>query len=598
MPLFRYCTREELDSLRQICRTSRIKRSQEFDLKKLNTLNIIIHGIFEIEIHGKTDCIYLTPGSFFGSLPFTSIRNYGKIKAKTDAEIFVFNLEDLYKFFLTYYKALRGYLQSVSMLGIELSPAVKDLYIKNSSIITVFSEYGNSGTTLFTGLLGYALSGDEKTIILDMSYSGNSIFNVFEKKITPALSQKQIENSSNEEIIFERIEHVTDSLSLLNVVFGSQVKVDPDIISPLLFLLSKKYRYIILDLSNVDPELRDRAFNVSDTIYALLKKQKDSVSLFQLLDSSVTEFPRVYYIINQHFAGESKTFEGGFSLGSIPVNRDIPVIDSFSQFIGRDNSTVDFIRLPLKPKWGLVLQGTLFDSIAYAGIFKAMLQSSVEYSILYSSAYSYFTIICYLLHQNETGFLKEIKRFYEGNITTTLLDITFPEENIFRNNRILKFCSDIAGSSRIEYFNSLPLMLGADIHNEKKIFSTGYLRNLLAASFVMSPVFEPVKSHGSFFTNGYPLYQPAIADLFRIDTRNVFYSYISGHNQSIRQGKTINFFDKYIEYAYQQQPIDSLTNNFTNYIEIAIDEKEKDHNKIIQDAEGQALKRMKELNIL
>jgi hypothetical protein len=598
MPLFRHCTRDELESLRQICRTSRITRSQEFDLKKLNSLNIIIQGIFEIEIHGKTDCIYLTPGSFFGSLPFTSIRNYGKIKAKTDAEIYVFGLEDLYKFFLTYYKALRGYLQSVSLLGIEISPAVKDMYIKNSSIITVFSEHGNSGTTLFAGLLGYTLSGEEKTIVLDMSYSGNSIFNVFEKKITPALSQKQMENSSNEEIIFERIENVTESLSLLNVVFGSQVRVDPDILSPLLFLLSKKYRYIILDLSNVDQELRNRAFNISDTIYALLKKPKDSGSLFQLMDNTVTEFPRVYYVINRHFAGESKSFEGGFSLGSVPVNRDIPVIDSFAQILEQDKTTFDFIKLLLKPKRGLVLQGSLFDSIAYAGIFKAMLQSSVEYSTLYSSAFSYFLITCYLLHQDETGFLKEIKRFYESNLTTTLLDITFPEENIFRNNRILKFCSDIAGSSRIEYFKNLPLMLGSDTHNEKRIFSTGYLSNLLAASFVMAPIFEPVKSHGSFYTNGYPLYQPAIADLFRTDTRNVFYSYISGHNQSIQQGKTINFFDKYIEYVYQQQHIDSLTNNFSNYIEIAIDEKEKDHNKIILNAEGQALKRMKDLNIL
>jgi len=69
MPLFRYCTREELDSLRQICRTSRIKRSQEFDLKKLNTLNIIIHGIFEIEIHGKTTAYILHRDHFLDHYP-------------------------------------------------------------------------------------------------------------------------------------------------------------------------------------------------------------------------------------------------------------------------------------------------------------------------------------------------------------------------------------------------------------------------------------------------------------------------------------------------------------------------------------------------
>jgi len=598
MPLFRHCTREELDSLRKICRTSRITRGQEFDLKKLNSLNIIIRGIFEIEIHGKTDCIYLTPGSFFGSLPFSTIRNFGKIKAKTDAELFVFALEDLYKFFLSYYKALRGYLQSISMLGIEISSAGKDLHTNNSSVITVFSEHGNSGKTLFSSLLGYTLSKDEKTIILDMSYSGNSLFNIFEKKITPALSQKQLENSSNEEFIYERIENVSESLSLLNVVFGSQVKVDPDILPPLLFLLSKKYKYIIIDLSNTDTELRDRALNLSDTIYALLKKPKDSASLFQLMDSTVTQFPRVYYVVNRHFAGESKSLEGGFSWESVPVNRDLPVLDSFSRITENDKSGMEYMKLPLKPKRGIVLQGTLFDSIAYAGLCNAMMQSNMECTTLYSSAFSYFIIACYLLNQDEKSFLKEIQRFYSGDISTTILDITFPEENMFRNNRIIKFCGDIAGNSRIEHFNTTPLMLGANTGNNKRIFSTGYLRNLLAISFVMPTIFEPIKSHGSLYANGYPLYQPAPSDLFRTDTRNIIFSYTTGHNRHIRKGKTVNFYDKYLEQIYQQQPVDVFANNFVNHIEIAIDENEHDHNKIIQTAERQALIRMKDLNIL
>lgn len=597
MPLFRHSTREELHHLRKICRTSHISRGQEFDLKKLNSLNIVVRGIFEIEIQGKTDCIYLTQGSFFGSLPFSTIRNYGKIKAKTDAELYVFGLEDLYKFFLMYYRALRGYLRSISMLGIEISSAGQDLFTNNSSVITVFSENGNSGTSLFAGLLGYTLSKEEKTIILDMSYSGNSIFNVFEKKITPALSQKQLENSSNEEFIHERIENISESLSLLNVVFGSQVKVDPDILPPLLFLLSKKYKYIIMDLSNIDPELRNSALNLSDTIYALLKKPKDSTSMFQLMDSAVTQFPRVYYVLNRHFAGETKSLDGGFALEQVPINRDLPVLDSFSRVLDNNKQGMDFLKLPLTLKRGLVLQGTLFDSIAYTGIFQTLLKSNSGFSTLYSSAFSYFIIASYLLHQDEQRFLKEIKRFFSGDITTMLLDITFPEENIFRNNRIMKFCGDIAGNSRIEHFNSMPIMLGADIRNGKRIFSTGYLRNLLAASFVISPVFEPIKSHNSFYANGYPLYQPAISDLFRTDTRNLYYAYISGHNQYIRQGKTVNFFDKYLEHTYQQH-VDLPANNFSNYIEIAIDEKEKDHNKIIQNAEHQAISRMKELNIL
>ena len=72
-----------------------------------------------------------------------------------------------------------------------------------------------------------------------------------------------------------------DGLDLVNVAFGSKVKVNPDILSPLLFMLSKEYRYIVIDCGDDDPGLRDRVIGLSDRIFTMVKNKRDIRSLYE-----------------------------------------------------------------------------------------------------------------------------------------------------------------------------------------------------------------------------------------------------------------------------------------------------------------------------
>ena len=152
-----------------------------------------------------------------------------------------------------------------------------------------YSSLPGAGKSLLASLMGVSLKGAGKTVILDLSYAGNSVFNFFEKKITAPLSHRAEDGPSFEEIIRGRIEPVDEGLDLVNVAFGSKVKVNPDILSPLLFMLSKEYRFIVIDCGDDDPGLRDRVIGLSDRVFTLVKNRKDIRSLHEVFDRSARE---------------------------------------------------------------------------------------------------------------------------------------------------------------------------------------------------------------------------------------------------------------------------------------------------------------------
>ena len=59
IPFFRHCSNDEISSLRGMCRQTIIKKGQKIELKKTASLYIIAHGIFELELLGKQEFIYI-----------------------------------------------------------------------------------------------------------------------------------------------------------------------------------------------------------------------------------------------------------------------------------------------------------------------------------------------------------------------------------------------------------------------------------------------------------------------------------------------------------------------------------------------------------
>lgn len=560
IPIFRHCLNDEIEQLRLIGKPVSVGQGHELDLKKINSFYIVLSGIFEIESMGKTDVVYLAPGSFFGTIPFTENRQTGRVRALVDSSLMIFSVEDLYRFFLMSYKCLRGYLKTIGRMGFEVSEIGRKYFGVSSRVIAVYSPFPQSGRSFMAALLGASLGKSGRTVVLDLSFAGGSIFNYFEKKATAPLSHRTEDSPAFERIISERMERVDDGLDLLNVTFGSKVKADPGILSPLLFMLSREYRYIVIDCGDDDAELRDRVFGLSDRIFTMVKNRKDVRSLYGLYDGSVREGQRVYYVINEQYAGDVKDFAGGLVLPRFEAPGESGEYARLIKSAGSE-ALAPIVSLITAKRSALVLETGLLNALFYGGFLSALSKTGKTYDLMYTSAYGYIVLSLYLLSGGKTEFRKRMEQFFSEDRFSKLLDITFPTDCVFKNNAVLKLAGEVCGESRIETFRQLPVvMTGRNGTDDRRIFSTGYLRDAVAASFCLYPVFEQAGISGHRCHSGYPDWRVRVEDLFRVDVDEV--TCVSVDNASVpgyRDGKLLSFFAHYLAGVEKRSAVDRVS---------------------------------------
>ena len=594
IPFFRHCTDDELDYLRKISRIVSIKGGHKLDISRVNSFFVVIDGLFEIEISSRSDVVYLTQGSFFGNLPFSENRHRGNVRALANSSLLIMEIEDLYRYFLISFKSLRGYVRSIDKVGLEISQTGKDYLKTSSKIVSVYSPFSDSGKSILSAYIGLSIARYGKTIILDMSYQGNSIFNIFEKRITPALSQKPVEEASREQFIYNRIVEVDENLSILNICFGSKVKVDPEILSPILFLLSKKYRYIVFDLSDYDGGLRDKAFALSDIVFGLLKKLKDRKSLYATVDGKLREGQRVYYVLNQYYSPDIVNLEGGLIFQDLALNEEKVIYDDLMDRVAADkqNEIITTIR---SRKRAMVFESNLTESVVYAGLLKAMDANDITIDVFYSSSMSFFVLSLYLLSDDVNEFESNVIKFFSESRLNSILDITFPEVSVFRNSRIYKFASEIAEERRIEFFETVPMVMLTDELQRRRVFSTGYFRDLIAASFLIYPVFESLRIDSNNYVSGFPVNFVRSEEILRTDIDSIIFSSVNNKDKlELSDDRILQFFSKYLNYLYYFRSGRASRNILDKNINIEINEREYKVDKLIQISEDISNRLLKE----
>lgn len=557
IPLFRHCSDEEISILLKIGKIEIIKKNKKIDQKKTNSLHIVLNGIFIVEGSSKNNIAYISTGSFFGIIPFTIRRIKGFVKALTDSTLIIFDIEEVYKFYLNSYKGLRGYIKTIDRMGFEISETGKIGFTDNSKIITVYSPYKNSGKSIFSSLLGLSLSPYGNTAILDMSINGNSIFSIFEKNITPALAQKRQDHSSQEKLINESTLKIDKNLFLLNMTFDSKINMNPDIISPILYLLSKKYRYMIIDFSSPDRDIRDRVFNLSDIIFTIIKKNKDKKPLFNLFDKKLREGQRVYYILNKFYSPNINKFEGGYTLENLEFTKDESFISNLSKYINNDISK-KFVQLIVSGRKGLVIETSLMESVLFTSLLSALHKSDKKIDLIYSSSMGFLIVAILLLAKDINDFEKNALRYFSEDKFKNFLDITFPEKYIFKNNKISRFANELSKDNRIEFYKTLPIvMLTDEMTQSRRIFSTGYFKDLVSSSLLLYPIYQSYKIAGKSYYSGFPSKNVRVEDLFRMDIDKVIYTSLKSNNK-FKPQKTgpHEFYNKYIDHLNQFQSID------------------------------------------
>ncbi|MCL2155295.1 MAG: cyclic nucleotide-binding domain-containing protein [Leptospirales bacterium] len=547
LPFLLHFNSEELDYFSRTGRLVFVKKGQLVDIHKTNSLNIVIDGIFEIESISNKDIVYLSQGSFFGSLPFIENKKKGNIKALVDSKVFVIGEDDFYKLFLMSHKALRGYIKMMENLNFDISDLGKRYFNTKGKVITVFGKKSGSGKTLLSSLLGLSISKDnEKTIILDLSYSGTSVFDLFKQKMTAPLSEKGKGTNETESMLRDRIVKVDKNLHLLNIASSARVKVNPAIMGTVLFILSREYKYIIIDLSDSDTDLRDKVFEQTDFIFTLVDSKKDMEDVYPVFDEHLKEGQRVFYVRNLFNSHDRGDFIGGLILNrfnELYIDGNLTVLENF---INEGNMSPFTNAIKTKSR-ALVIESTQYESILLSSLLTELNKTENFFQYIYSSSYSYFLICLMLLFDDNSQFESNLKKFFSPEQFNRNFEITFPENFIFKSNKIIKYAEELSGTKRAEMFNPLPLS-NINCAGNQRISSTGSLSRLMAASIVEYPLFEPVAINEADCYSGYPENKVSPSHLLRTEASEIFYISVENRERlSFSDNRYNRFFINYIE---------------------------------------------------
>ncbi len=544
VPFLKHFSAEELSSFFASGRVVSIRSGQLVDVKKTQSLNVVLNGIFEIESIGNRDVVYLSPGSFFGSMPFTEIKRKGNIKALVSSTLFIITEEEVFRFFIQYSKALRGYIKILGRTGFDVSNVGRQYFNSRMKVVSVFSRESGSGKSFLSSSLGLSLSQNDRTIILDLSYSGKSVFEFLGAELTAPLSEKQEVEREAVSLLQDRLAHVNDKLDLLNVAFSSRVKIDVEIIGYLLFILAKEYRYVIADLSGSDPELRDEMFKRSDIIFNIADNKKSSHDMNVIFDSLLQDGQRLYSVRNNRFSSSTGEFYGGLIVDNCEGYNDFSDIEKLQRF-SLEESIKSFTNIIVKNTKALVVQSLEKDSIFLTGFLYEMNKSNKHFDYLYTSSQSYFLISFFLLLGKDN--MKEgMRKFFSREQINRICDITFPEKHVFKNDKLIKYCDDLAGGKRIEMFQSLPLCRLMNTGAGERLFSSGDLSTLMAASFVSSPLFEPVKIHGESYVSGFPELQVSGAHVLRGESDDITYLSVKNRENLLVDSNVLKLYASFI----------------------------------------------------
>ena len=551
IPFLNHLTDAEILALYSVSEVKAFPKNSKIDIKKIHAFGVILDGIFEMGQRIRGDRLYLAPGSFFGNIPFAVSHHAGTIKAVKDSSILLIKPQDMYRAMLSSFKALKGYIRNLKGNGFDTIDSAKDFLAQGSKVITIFGQNFNSGTSLLSAMMGLLLSEKDSVVILDASDGSGSVFNIFQKDLLPAVSQKPEESPADDgDSIFNKLVNINDNLSLLNISAGAKIKINPDIISPIIFILSRKFKYVIIDHSGYRSDFTHRIFDASDIILPVIKSINDKSGLHEILDPALKDGQRVYYVLNRYFEKTIGTFEGGYILDDIDFNRKDDMLSNLQGIISGNRPKVldELYELITPERTGLVVQSSLTNASFLSGFFSTLYEKDIHIDSIYSSSWSYLATALYVISQDRDTFEKNFAALFAEEKLKSFLEVSFPDEFLYKSGRVKSFIGEMAAESRIEHYSVIPAAMASDtVSGSARMFSTGLIRDLFAASFI-TDIFEPVEIAGMQYNSGYPRKFVRPEHLLRTDT-DIIRSVIVNNKQRLGFGekRIPEFFRGYID---------------------------------------------------
>ncbi|MBP7901312.1 MAG: hypothetical protein KA015_00700 [Spirochaetes bacterium] len=470
-PFFSSLIFEESLMLSEKSQVHYLSKGDALDLFGEKSVYFLDSGIMEsVSTAGKGESNFFNPGSFFGALPFSDVTPRGELRALSDVKLISLSNEDCINLFSISHKAMRGYIKAMKLLKYPLVRPAEKFSSVSAKVIAVCGA-SKSGKTLIASALARVLSENGKTVILDLSYGGSSVFDIFNAKIMPPFSQKE-ENEKQKNL---SVVQAAENIDLLNVSHGSMVKCDSTLISPILFSFSFTYNYIIMDISDYDEQLRDEAVKKSDYVIDILSEKRNlpvTVSDAQLVvpvrtGNSVVKNPQ--------------TLTVEYSEGT----------DILS--VSHANGIKKITEIILKKRKALYLAPCSAQSIGYIPLLSSFYDSNPGFDAVFSTFFPYVLAGLFAVSAKREEFVKSALRLLNPSVLNSVFDINFPGKYLSSSKKIVKFMRDLFGESRIEQNKCLCISHSfSELNNAEYFFSSGELFLEASSSISIPPLFEGI----------------------------------------------------------------------------------------------------------
>lgn len=492
--LFSHLALSRYDSFFSCFENRRIKKGEKLDLKTGNRFSIIKSGILQPEgVLNKGENLFLTDSSYYGNLPFSDEEPRGVMKAVADTEVLTADPAALTKALYSSYPALKGYLRLMNLSGLSVASRVEKIASSNPIVISTVTAGRYKKSAALSVLVARFLSEQSPVIVIELSREGISVFDVCGARITPPISEKKM-GEGIESGIRDLITEKNPGLHLINISFGSKVKTNPSILSPIVSYLSAHYSNIVIHTGNQSPDIVNEAAFISDSVIFLSENRREYEKTRINYPKTACHGQTVYSL----FTGRNdKQMNNRGRVGSFPdIPSDIDDIPSLAEW-GVSVKFHEFVKKISVRKTLLFLENTGYASLGFAGLIDYLHKNEGHNYSLYAPSYALH--LCALYHHNPALYVKNLKKIFKDPVLLSMLDIRFPGECLLSNRALRSFSSSYPSGAFLEE-SGLDVFTSFSNNKTRFVSSCGSFRDFSAAVLCESPFFEPFKSRNGVFT--------------------------------------------------------------------------------------------------
>ncbi|HEY1405617.1 MAG TPA: hypothetical protein VF857_03320 [Spirochaetota bacterium] len=500
LPFFSPLDDVERSEIRRLFYEMPVSVGDKVDSKNGDILYFIKDGFFQSEgALQKSETIYLSRGSMIGSLPFAANPARGSIKAVSPAVLYAADKDSLYRFFLSRFPAMRGYMRILNRSGVPLSASGKNIVDRMSRIITVCGHVKGAGKTVSALYLSRLLSESGSVVICDLSTTGLSLFDYCRKKLTPPVAQKKA-GEQGDDYFRDRITELGNNISLLNFSFGSNVMADASLLSPLLYYLSSRYRYILFDLDGYDDKLEKEAVTLSDFVIPVCRTAKDITReedrYSMLMEQGQTLVPMLREGIQARVGSDALRI----SVPNILIDEQDGKSAIFDAAY-RDGNPLSFLTTE-RTYHRFASQGLI--SLCFAGLLPHIESDLKNGSIMYANSFA-FALLSSMFCGAAKDFISRVRSSFREEKIDSLVEYTYPGNHLIKSEPIVRWAAEISGLMRLEHLPSTLSTSVVDGNNVRTMSSTGLIRDRIASTMSPVPLCSFVKTAGGLRGSGVPI---------------------------------------------------------------------------------------------